>query len=502
MVSVIFRVMNQKPFLRDDPAFVWVSPVDEKGGQGTFDQPFGRISSALSRSQPGQTIVLKAGIYPGDLTLETSGSMQKPLRIVADNGAIVSVEGSCWYFYDVCDLILSGITFKNAPRGGVAVMGACQRNRFENISFVNCGFAEQASCTLFFGGLGGACNIVEHCTFERRLAPEPSKKDPDRMTVGLMISEGDAHDGEPVRDYVVRKNRFVNYDYGILIGAEDATAQQCGHLISHNTLENCSNEGIMVKCGDTHVRGNVITRCPNHSISVVAGQGSIVEDNRIVDCGLGICIAGGGHTITNNCIIRSAAESILVMEKPETGRIETQNILVEQNTFAGWSVGSPKARHPGIGIERKTSSIIKRNLFFGIGEPYRISGNPESRPDHLVLDNMWAEGNHDSEGVVANQIEFEEPNADNFNNRSGYGANGWMCKSSSFDLDMDVLEDPKDGCDPSTGFESEPDSGTNDELEPGSTLAKSMFFENAETDEPLAGDDSADCTGDAEEEFF
>ena len=82
------------------------------------------------------------------------------------------IQGACWFFYDICDLIVSGFTFRDAPHGAVSVMGACLRNRFADLLFINCGTRESASCTLFFGGAGGSCNVVENCLFERP-APSP-----------------------------------------------------------------------------------------------------------------------------------------------------------------------------------------------------------------------------------------------------------------------------------------------------------------------------------------
>jgi hypothetical protein len=479
----------------DDPRCLWVSASDEALGNGTFGRPFGRIAAALSVAQPGQIVVLKAGTYNGDLTIQASGSFEKPLRIVAGAGARVTVLGACWYFYDVCDLIVSGLTFKDSPLGGIAVVGECERNRFENLSFLNCGYVEKASCTLFFGGSGGTCNIVEFCSFERQLPAQNRKKDPDLMTVGLMISEGDAHEGKPITDHVIRRNRFINYDYGILLGAEDAAPRQYGHLVSYNTIENCSNEGIMVKCGDTQVKGNVIARCPNNSISVVTGEGSIVEDNRIVDCGLGIRVAGKGHTVSNNCIIRCGNEAIRVMEKNGTWGMSTQNIIVEQNTLAGWSQNRPDPFLPGISIEQRTSSVIKRNLFLGSGQAYRVAGKHGARDGHLVADNVWAGAEAVPDGVIATWVDFAAEPIDNYDNLSAYGAHGWMCRPDPFDPDAELCEEAAfENAEP---VSSGKDHGKDVSDEPdGGVLQKSLFFENQQPydslqDEPPS--DSGDC---------
>ena len=472
--------MKNGAFPKDDPKYLWVIPADENGGQGTFERPFGRIATALSKAKPGQVIVLRAGNYPGDVNVETSGNFDKPLYFVADKGADVIISGACWYFYDVCDIIVSGLAFNDSPLGSIAVLGSCERNRFENLSFKNCGDPQKASCTLFFGGGGAACNIVEYCHFDRP-APVTAalKKSPDTMTVGLMISEGDAHEGKPITNHVIRRNRFSNYDYGILIGAEDATMRQYGHIVAYNTIDNCIAEGIMVKCGDTQVKGNVITACPNNSISVVTGEGSVVEDNRIVDCGLGIRVGGRGHTVSNNCLIRCGREAIRVMEKNGANGIATQNIIIEQNTCAGWSNNNPSAR-PGICIEAASSIIIKKNMFWGSGAPYCFIGAGISKEKHLISDNISAGSCATPDGVMAGQLEFGSKEQDNYDNDTGYGAAGWMCRPEPYDPDQEMLEEPACGqseiLDEPENLERD-DEPTEDEIDNDGSLLKSLFFD-------------------------
>jgi hypothetical protein len=470
--------MKNNVFPKDDPKYLWVIPADEDGGQGTFDQPFGRIAAALSKARPGQVIVLKAGNYTGDVTVETSGISDKPIYIVADRGADVIVSGACWYFYDVCDIIVSGLTFNSSPLGSIAVIGSCERNRFEYLSFKNCGDPLKASCTMFFGGAGAACNIVEFCSFDR---PAPlsaaRKKSPDAMTVGLMISEGDTLEGKPITNHIIRRNRFSNYDYGILIGAEDATMKQYSHIVAYNTIDKCIVEGIMVKCGDTQVRGNVITACPNNSISVVTGEGTIVEDNRIVDSGLGIRVGGRGHTVSNNCLIRCGQEAIRVMEKNGANGVATENIIIEQNTCAGWSQKKPSTV-PGISIEAASCAIIKGNLFWGSGEPYRFVGAGISKEMHLISDNLSAGSCATPDGVTAGQFEFGSKEQDNYDNDTGYGASGWMCRPEPHDPDLETEDEPVCGL-AATMDESQDvvmDDELEDERENDGALLRSLFF--------------------------
>jgi parallel beta-helix repeat protein len=434
---------------KDDPGFFWVSPSGESTGDGSYENTFCRIESSLARALPGQTIVLRAGTYRGDVTVQVGGSIDKPLRIVADTDAQVVVSESCWYFYDVSDMILSGIVFKDSMLGSIAVMGNCERNRFERLTFQNCCRSQKASCSLFFGGSGAACNIVEYCTFERPpQAPSANGKNPDDLAVGLMISEGDAHEGTPIIDHVIRKNRFVNYDYGILVGSNDETAHLYGHQIAYNCIDNCTLEGIMVKCGDTLVKGNTISNCRKHSISVVTGEGTIVEDNRILDCGIGIRVAGKGHTVSNNCIVRCGEEAIRIMDRNGKEGPKTQNVIIENNTCVAWSQSRLQGPFPAISIEPTAFAVVQKNLFLGPGKPCNVSGTQNNganticgRSRHCILDNLSAAHHCDpGTGISCGQVVFEGIALDNYDNTTGYGAKGWMVGPGPFDPDKEPDE--------------------------------------------------------------
>jgi threonine dehydrogenase-like Zn-dependent dehydrogenase len=104
-----------------------------------LENPFGSINEALQVTKPGNTIVLKNGIYRENQTIEISGTPQKPIRIVSDDNATVIIEESCWFFYDTSDLIITDLIFKNSPFGAISVIGICKRNRFDSLQFINCG---------------------------------------------------------------------------------------------------------------------------------------------------------------------------------------------------------------------------------------------------------------------------------------------------------------------------------------------------------------------------
>jgi hypothetical protein len=432
----------------NNPLYLWVSSSGKDGGDGTHENPFREIEEALAIVKPGNSILLTAGVYGGDKTFDISGTIHEPIRIAASPGGAVEIRAGSWFFYDVNDLIVSGLVFRAAPGGAISVIGRCSRNRFEGISFVNCGTRNGASCALFFGGSGGACNVVENCRFERM---RPAGPVTPAGTVGLMVSEGDTDGEAPIIDHVFRKNYFVNYDYGVLVGTGDAPAGQYGHIVEYNTVEECGEEGILVKCSDTIVRGNSIKRCLKRSITIVAGRDSVVDSNRISDCGTGIQVNGCGHTVVNNCVVRCGGEGIGISgEAKVPERHAAANIIVENNTCVDCgtgSAGSAAARVAGVRIDAGATAVVRRNLFSGRGRPYAGPGAiaaDKKKCGSLIIENIAVDRCEAMTGADAAIVAFKNATGNDFTNDSGFGASGPVLTPLAFDPHADDIDEAND----------------------------------------------------------
>lgn len=431
-------------FDRSDPEILWVSE-DSFGGDGTWEKPFDKIETALERVQPGNTIVLKNGIYHGDLTIQVSGKTHMPVKIAAQEKDKVEIHESCWFLYDVCDLVISGLTFKYSPHGAFSIIGACQRNRFHDLHFINCGTADKTSCTMFFGGSGAECNLVENCLFEQHTSDRTDKCTPENTDIGLMIANGDAFEESFIKNHIFRRNRFINYQHGILIGSDNSPENQGGHIIEYNTIENCYLDGITVKCGDIQVRGNFVSNCKNNSIYIQGGIGSVIENNRIIDSNNGILVHDCGHTIQNNCIIRCKEIAISVCGEAGNQLTAANNLLIEKNTCINCGTDLSENRVCGISIEPGTTCIIRKNLFHGEGKPCGFTVSTEKTKfdvstSYLIEDNLVSGNSEVMTGFFSQHITFSNEKSDNFENESNYGAQGWMLKPETFNPEIDNIE--------------------------------------------------------------
>ena len=448
-------------FDHHDPSVLWVSPDSLQDGDGTFDSPFKEVVRVAEKAKPGDTIVLKPGVYSSDVTFDISGTMKRPIRITAEQPGETEIRGACWFFYDVSDLIVTGLVFREAPHGAISVIGACTRNRFADLTFLDCGTDGATACTLFFGGTGGSCNVVENCRFERAAPALPESK--EMLTIGLMVGDGAAESGEPIINHILRKNRIVNYQYGILVGSGDAPDTLSGHVVEYNTVEESGREAILVKCGDTTVRGNLILRSRQNSIGIGAGSGSVVEANRILDCASGIQVNGADHTVVNNCIVRCAGQAIAVRAaSTNPPQHAAENLIVANNTCIDCGSTGPD-RIAGIRIEPGTSCVIQKNLISGEGKPCSRTGEAGHGAELVVIaDNIAANRCEPMDGVNACDIAF--PGNDDFTNESGYGADGWMLKPEGFNPLLDSMDESDNYCTTEILEDSETEPAAESEL--------------------------------------
>ena len=420
---------------------LWVAP--SAGGEelGTRDKPFGDIGRALSRARPGQTVVLACGVYEGDRTIQHSGTMESPISIVAEKAGGVVVSG-CWFFYDVSDVVVSGLVFRDAPAGAVSLMGACSRNALRDLVFEGCSLRKRPAATLYLGGSGGRCNMIERCVF-RHAGPESDDGlAVDRASVAVMVAQGDREGGMANEDLIVRGNTFTNYGFGVMVGTQDDAAGQYGHRLEHNTFEGCRGEAITVKCGDTTVIGNAITGAGRAGVALRAGMSSSVIGNRIRGCGTGIRLCGAAHTVAHNCSADCGEQAVHVSGAAGPGLEAASAVLVERNTVV--DCGNPAGGAAcGIRTDPGTSCIVRANLFAGPGLPYR---EPSDARDPSVLpsmfvDNVATQGAFEAAGCRRQDVVFADRSGRDYRNDSGYGAEGWSATAEAPHADAESGEE-------------------------------------------------------------
>ncbi len=448
--------------------FIWVSPETHAEELGTYEQPVSDVGRAAGMARPGQHVVLKPGVYRGDATIQQSGLRDMPLHVRPETPGSVVIDSACWYLYDVSDVVVHGLRFQGAPAGAISVIGACCRNAFTDLTFEGCSRVKRPSCTMFFGGSGSRDNVIERCVFAQH-APEAEQDiGEERALVALMIAQGDSEGGQANMSFTVLENAFVNYGFGVLVGTRDQAPGLYGHLLECNTFESCRGDGVVVKCGDTTVRSNRFSGIGRYAVSVVGGRASMVEANRMVDCGSGCRVSGPGHTLLNNCIVRSRREAIRVV--PGAPGDGAATVLAERNTIVDC------AGELAVETEDGASCVLGQNLFSGAAIPYRHEHTLGDTPTLFAVGNARAGEGPELVGCAARAVAFPGRDHDDFTNNSGCGASGWALTTEL------PHREPSDYLAPGDFDDREQESPPVverlvDEVDRSQLLAQGLFFE-------------------------
>lgn len=459
-----------------------VSPnVPKDSGCGTEDEPFGTLDRALEISGPGSTILLHDGSYTGDFTVHKSGSITEPIRIAARNPGAAIIDGGSWYLYDVSDIIVEGIVFRNTKAQALSVVGACERNAFNTLHFIDCGRNSSSGCTMFFGGSGVASTVVADCRFEIGRRPEAEQE----LPIALMIAEGDLEeDAEPNTALIVRGSKFSNYGSALVIGTQGGSTTHFGHIFEGNTIEHCGADGIRVKCGDSRIYDNLFLSCLGTAIALREGAASAVECNRIEDCATGIASSVTGATIRNNCILRSTGPAISLFG----GTAGTRGTLVATNTCVADSVSAALA------IDGPAECVAEGNILLHTGSPLSIS-NPDARFHHFAVGNA---ASHDcaGNGILPWQAAFNGAASGDYSCETEFGAAGWNAEGRSIIV---ASQDPVDSDDSlPTDEEGEEPAAEGAELSGPERYERSMFFGIDGLDEAGFESDEDDDMGEDE----
>ena len=442
------------------PSTHHVSPsAPRDGGCGTEDEPFGSLDRALELAGPGSTILLHEGSYTGDFTVHKSGTITEPIRIAARTPGAAIVEGGSWYLYDVSDIILEGIAFRNTKAQALSVVGACARNAFNALAFTDCGRNSSSGCTLFFGGSGVTATVVADCRFEISRRPEAGQE----LPIALMIAEGDLEeDAEPNTALIVKGSRFLNYGSAMVIGTQGGSATPFGHIFEGNTIEHCGADGMRVKCGDSRIYDNLFLSCLGTAIALREGAASAVECNRIEDCATGIASAVTGATIRNNCILRSSGPAISL----SGGTAGTRGTLVATNTCVA------ESDTPAIAIDGPAECVAEGNILLHGGAPLTIS-QPDARYHHFTVGNAVPAALAGGSMLPWHGI-FNGAMTGDYTSETEFGAAGWNAAGRTIVVASAEAMDADEG-EPIEGEDGEP-AAEGEELSSPERYERSMFF--------------------------
>jgi hypothetical protein len=110
---------------------LYVAAAADSGGDGSADRPFGAIQDALAKAEPGDTVMVGPGTYPGVVRSVRSGEPQAPIRVVGEGASIVGEGADHVIELDHDYLELSGFEISDGGKL-IYAMGASHTKVLDN----------------------------------------------------------------------------------------------------------------------------------------------------------------------------------------------------------------------------------------------------------------------------------------------------------------------------------------------------------------------------------
>ena len=294
----------------------YVSVSGNDGNTGTIDKPFGSIGKALGLVIPGDTVVLRGGVYYEQVNFSKGGLLGKNITLKAYpgerpvlDGSNVSVSGwvplvairNMRYLaldgLDICNLSTSS---GSADPEGIFIDGGshdiairnCNIYNIKNTSPLNNGRSGHAILVIGSNSTTSISNLViEYCTVH----------DTKTGTSENITLAGN------VEGFTIRHNKIYNTEnIGIIIAGGDnlnrtgnvAVNYARNGVVSDNELTNVS----MSNSADVWGVGNYGAI----AIYICGGAGTVVENNKVLKCDRGIGLVSESNIYaTTTSIVRN-----------------------------------------------------------------------------------------------------------------------------------------------------------------------------------------------------
>lgn len=250
----VFFVIAILPVLVD-PVSARTLYVDaaSSGGSGSTNAPFNSISIAAQNARPGDTVLVRRGIYSGQVKINTSGRSGAPIIIKGERGAII--DGSKTRVDTLIDIggdyiIFEGFEVRNASRTGIGLWGTYHSVVRKNVVVGSQG----AGIWVGYNRRGGSGkNIVEYNIVRDNCRMNRARNRDSGWPIGIAIAVSDQS--------VVRSNRvYENHGEGIgVLSSSDVKVQ--GNIVYDNFSVNI----YLDNAPRTNVKANTIGSTGNQT---------------------------------------------------------------------------------------------------------------------------------------------------------------------------------------------------------------------------------------------
>lgn len=386
----------------------YVSPNGSDGYAGTVNAPFKTITTALNKAVPGDTVIARGGIYYERINFPKSGTFEKIITLKAYAGEKPVIDGSNvtvtgWMAlvtcnavryitiegFDICNLYSSAF---NTDPEGIYIYGNSKDITIKNCNIYNI----KNSASLKDWRSGHAILIIGNGT---------------AAISNLVITGCTVHDTQTGTSENIT-----------LAGNID------GFTISHNTMYNTENIGIIIAGGDNlNSTGNVATNYARNgvvsdnvlynismansvdiwgannygaiAIYVCGGAGTIIERNKVYNCDRGIGLVSESNIyptrtsiVRNNFVYNCWRTGIYMGDYLNYTKGGTKNCYVVNNTLYQNDrvVGAFGEIEGEIRLtENCDSNVIKNNIVYARSTDVFVHKYTATGTNNVIDNNLY-----------------------------------------------------------------------------------------------------------------
>jgi poly(beta-D-mannuronate) lyase len=274
-----------------------------------------QLRDALTKAQPGDTILLDKGNWKDiALTIETSGTKEKPIVITAAAPGTVQFTGNSFVRFGSDYVVVSGIHFVDgfAEKGAVVEFRKNNEKLANHCRLTNCVIDSYNKPGRFdtenWIVLWGKHNRIDHCTIGNKLT--------GGTTIIVELNDERSQQNYHEIDSNYFNGRLPLGSNGgetIRVGVSRYALTDSRTNIHHNYFERCSGEVeiISIKSGDNQINNNTFYECEG-GLVLRHGERNTVTENVFIGNNKpytgGVRIINPGHTIRKNLFIQLAGE--------------------------------------------------------------------------------------------------------------------------------------------------------------------------------------------------